>query len=287
MAQAAFHRLAVVGAGTMGLGIVEVLVASGFHVQLVDESKEVVSGAIDRLRNRLKIRVEKGKLTAEIAEAMLKRIYLIDTLEELAENDLVIEAVVEKLEVKQKIFTVLDDVTSVDTILATNTSSLSVTAIASVTKNPERVMGLHFFNPAPYMPLVEVIKGYKTDSKKVDVMIEWVRHLGKEPVKVMDSPGFLVNRIARPFHLEAYRLVQNRLASKEQIDRIMRDAGFKMGPFELQDLIGIDVNYAASTSVYNDFFQDSRYRPHPQQKMMVDSGLLGQKTKRGHYNYVE
>lgn len=283
----AFHRLAVIGAGTMGLGIVEVLVASGFHVQLAEESKEIGTAAVKRLQNRLNARVEKGKVTSEIVDAMLNRIQPVDTLEELNECDLIIEAVVEKSEVKEDIFNALDEITSPDAILASNTSSLSITSIASKTKYPERVVGLHFFNPAPYMPLVEVVQGLRTDPQKVEHMMDWVRHLGKEPVKVMDSPGFLVNRVARPFHLEAYRLIGNGVASKEQVDRIVHDAGFKMGPFELQDLIGIDVNYAASTSVYNDYFQEPRFRPHPLQKMMVDSGYWGQKTKRGHYEYVE
>lgn len=287
MMQTAFHRLAVIGAGTMGIGIVEVLVASGFHVQLADESKEAAKQALKGLQKRLSRRVEKGRLTTEIAEAMVNRIRLADQLQELAECDLVIEAVVEKSEVKAQLFATLDAMVSSETILASNTSSLSITAIASGTQHPERILGLHFFNPAPYMPLVEVIQGIQTDVKKVELMMEWVRHLGKEPVKVMDSPGFLVNRIARPFHLEAYRLVGSGLASKEQVDRIMRDAGFKMGAFELQDLIGIDVNYAASVSVYHEFFHEPRYRPHPQQKQMVDSGYLGQKTKKGHYEYVE
>lgn len=282
-----FHRPAVIGAGTMGIGIIEVLVTSGYHVRLVDISTENMEQGLNRFRKRLYSQVEKGRFTAEMLELLLSRVEPVYQLEDLAEVDLVIEAIAEDLDVKHQVFKKLDLITQTNAILATNTSSLSITSIASVTRNPERVIGLHFFNPAPRMPLVEVIQGLRTDPLVIESLVDWVRQIGKEPVKVMDSPGFLVNRIARPFHLEAYQLVGNGFVTKKQLDRIVREAGFKMGPFELQDLIGIDINLAATVTVYNDFFHEPRFRPHPQQKRLVESGALGLKTGKGHYENGE
>ncbi len=269
----------------MGLGIAEVLAAAGYQVQVAELSPEIFGRSMERMRKRLVRQAEKGRFTFEYVDMLIGRIQPVFQLEELEEADVIIEAAVEKLDVKKDIFARLDEITAPDAVLASNTSSLSITSIAAATRHPERVLGLHFFNPAPRMPLVEVVLGSESDPKLAEALFDWMKHLGKKPVKVMDSPGFLVNRVARPFHLEAYRIIGERLATKEQTDRILRDAGFKMGPFELQDLIGIDINFAASVSVYEGFFQEPRFRPHRLQKEMVERGALGRKTGKGHYNH--
>ncbi|MBA4493408.1 3-hydroxyacyl-CoA dehydrogenase NAD-binding domain-containing protein [Paenactinomyces guangxiensis] len=279
------HRPAVIGAGTMGMGIAEFLAAAGHQVQVYEISAQIFERALDSLRKRLRKQVEKGRFTTGFADALISRIHPVYELQKLHKADVIIEAAVERLEVKKEIFSQLDAVTSPKAVLASNTSSLSITSIASALQHPERVLGLHFFNPAQRMPLVEVVLGAETDPGLAQAMMDWMMHLGKIPVKVADSPGFLVNRVARPFHLEAYWMVSEGVASKEQVDRIMRSAGFKMGPFELQDLIGIDINYAASVSVYEGFFHEPRFRPHPRQQTMVERGALGRKVGKGHYNY--
>lgn len=275
----------MVGAGTMGNGIAEVLATAGKRVVLIDVSPAALERGMQAIRDRLRRRVQKQRMTAEEMKQALDRIESAGDLSTVAEAQLVIEAVVERLDVKKTLFSQLDEITDLEAILATNTSSLSVTAIASATKHPERVIGLHFFNPAPVMPLVEVIHGPLSEGEVVDQAVAFVKEIGKDPVKVTDTPGFLVNRVARPFHSEAYRLVGDHVATKEQVDRILRAAGFPMGPFELQDLIGMDINYAASCSVYEGYFHDPRFRPHPHQRQLVESGALGKKAGRGHYRY--
>ncbi|MFD1396379.1 3-hydroxyacyl-CoA dehydrogenase NAD-binding domain-containing protein [Kroppenstedtia eburnea] len=276
---------AVLGAGTMGAGIAQVLASAGYPVHLWDIGEQPLARGVDGILKRLNRQVEKGRLSQEEADGTFARVRTTSRLEELASADWVIEAVVERLQVKRELFTRLEAVTGEEAVLATNTSSLSVTSIASALRRPERMLGLHFFNPAPAMPLVEVVKGMRTAPEAVEGALRFVRSLGKHPVRVKDTPGFLVNRVARPFHLEAYRMVGDGVAEKEQLDRILRSAGFKMGPFELQDLIGIDINYAASVSVYEGFFHEPRHRPHPEQRMMMESGSLGRKVGRGHYTY--
>lgn len=269
----------------MGNGIAEVLATAGKRVVLIDVSPAALERGMQAIRDRLRRRVQKQRMTAEEMKQALDRIESAGDLSTVAEAQLVIEAVVERLDVKKTLFSQLDEITDLEAILATNTSSLSVTAIASATKHPERVIGLHFFNPAPVMPLVEVIHGPLSEGEVVDQAVAFVKEIGKDPVKVTDTPGFLVNRVARPFHSEAYRLVGDHVATKEQVDRILRAAGFPMGPFELQDLIGMDINYAASCSVYEGYFHDPRFRPHPHQRQLVESGALGKKAGRGHYRY--
>lgn len=284
--QLRFKKVGVIGSGTMGIGIAEFFARKHIPVLLYDISIEFLERAIEGLKGRLQREVNKGRLDESQLEHVLKNICPVASLDALAETDLVIEAAVELLEVKQELFAQLDRITFPDTILASNTSSLSISTIAAATKRPHRVIGLHFFNPAPRMPLVEVIAGMESDRDGMNAVMEWMRSLGKEAVLVKDSPGFLVNRVARPFHLEAYRVLSDEGVDKQQVDRIMQAAGFKMGPFQLQDLIGIDINYLASKAVFEAYHGEPRFRPHAHQRAMVECGFLGRKTGKGHYEYA-
>ncbi|MDR6226763.1 3-hydroxyacyl-CoA dehydrogenase family protein [Desmospora profundinema] len=279
------ERAAVLGAGTMGAGIAQFLAAKGVEVTLRDIDEEPLEKGLDVIRRQLQRQVDRGRMASSDVDTILSRIHPATDLDCLAPVEWVIEAVVERLSVKQALFQDVEQVVGREAVLATNTSSLSVTAIASVLQNPERFLGLHFFNPAPVMPLVEVVSGERTDPAAANRAVEWLRRLGKTPIQVADTPGFLVNRVARPFHTEPYRLVSTGVADKAQVDRILRSAGFPMGPFELQDLIGIDINLAASEAVYEGFYHDPRFRPHPGQRKMVESGSLGRKVKRGHFTH--
>lgn len=279
-------HLGVVGAGTMGSGIAQVAALSQFDVVLYDINDTILRQALERIKTDLKKGVEKGKLTQEQTTAAFSRIHPRTHLTDLSHSDIVIEAVIEDLRIKKDLYRHLEADTKPNTILASNTSSLSITAIASALQRPERVIGMHFFNPAHIMKLVEVILGEQTSQEIVQRTIELAKELGKTPVVAKDSPGFVVNRVARPFYGEALRLLGENVASVEEIDRIVKLAGgFAMGPFELMDLIGLDINLSVTQSVYDQYFGEPRYRPHPIQKRMVESGMLGKKTGRGFYNY--
>ncbi len=277
----------VVGAGTMGAGIAQVAAWSGHRVVLYDVAPDVVARGTAGIARLLRRGAEKGRHTAVEAEAAIARIAGTVDLADFGSCGIVIEAAPERLDLKRDLFARLEAVVHDEAILATNTSTLSVAAIAGGLARPERLCGLHFFNPAPLMPLVEVIRGPRTDPAVAATVAGLARMWGKSPVEVEDRPGFIVNRVARPFYGEALRLLGEGVADVATLDRLARDAGFPMGPFELMDLIGIDVNYAAACSVYEGFFLDPRFRPHPIQRAMVESGRLGRKTGRGYYAYPE
>ncbi len=280
-------KIGVLGGGAMGAGIAQVAAQAGHQVVLVDIQEEQLSKAMDNLKNGLNKLVEKGKFTLEQSHQIVESIQTSTSTNAFAGCGLIIEAIVEKLEVKQSVFQQLDALLDESVILATNTSSLSVTAIASVCQHPERVIGLHFFNPATIMPLVEIIPAIQTaenlPQQLKDMMISWK----KVPVVAKDWPGFIVNRVARPYYSEALRIYDEGLASQPEIDAAMRQAGFKMGPFELMDLIGHDVNYTVTESVFASFYFDPRFKPSITQKKLLEARWLGRKTGRGFYTYPD
>lgn len=278
--------IGIIGAGTMGAGIAHVAAVSGFSVLLYDISEESLNKGRSRIANDLNKGVEKGKVTEQQAAEALQRISLHSSLEVFSQADIVIEAAIEQLGIKQDIFSKLGDICTPAAVLASNTSSFSITALGSSVRNPDRVVGMHFFNPVHVMKLVEIIRGRHTSEGTVKRTVELATALGKVPVITKDTPGFIVNRIARPFYGEALRLLGEGVASVEDIDTIVRlEGGFRMGPFELMDLIGIDVNFAVTQSMYEQTFGEARYRPHVIQKTMVEAKLLGRKTRRGFYDY--
>lgn len=277
--------LAIVGGGTMGAGIAEVAVTHGLEVAIYDAVPGALERAVAQVRARLARGVERGRLTAEEAGAARARLQGTATLEELAPAPFVIEAIPEDLELKRALFRTLEDIVDEAAILASNTSCLSITAIAATLARPERVAGMHFFNPAPALPLVEVIAGHRTGQETTQAVLALARQLGKTPVPAQDTPGFIVNRVARPFYGEALRMLAEGVPVAS-VDRIMREVGgLKMGPFELMDLVGLDVNFAVTRAMYEAFYGEPRYRPHPIQERMVDAGLLGRKSGRGFYAY--
>ena len=277
--------IAVVGAGTMGRGIATAAALSGYSVVLYDIADRLLEDAIASIHHVLETGVNRGKIN-EVAASQAKRAITTSTMIEVAANvDLVIEAAPERLHLKQELFAKLGSLAPRNTILASNTSSLSINALAGSTNRPDQFVGLHFFNPAHIMALVEVIRGDDTSLATMAAVDQFVKTLGKTAVHCKDTPAFIVNRVARPFYGEALRLLGESVADVPTIDRLVRSLGFRMGPFELIDLVGSDVNLQVTTSVYNQFWQDPKYRPHPIQTRMVSSGRLGRKSGRGFYDY--
>ena len=278
----------VIGAGTMGAGIAQLAVQAGHPVAVYDAVEGAAARAVEGIGKRLDALAAKGRIAAEEAHAAKDRLTAVETLDALAEARLVVEAVIEDLGVKQKLFAELESLVGEDCLLATNTSSLSISAIAGALADPARLVGMHFFNPAPLMPLVEVIDGLATDPEVSAAVADLARAWGKTTVRCRSTPGFIVNRVARPFYAEALRAFEEQAADFATIDAVLRESGgFKMGPFELMDLIGLDVNLAVSTSVWEATGYDPRYTPAWTQKEHVAAKRLGRKSGRGFYDYAE
>lgn len=278
-------QVAVIGSGTMGAGIAQAAALAGYGVRLYDVTEEIVAAAYQAISLSIDQGVKRGKTTPEAAAQAKAAITLTHSLTQAAAADLIIEAAPERMDLKRDIFGVLDAAAPPHTLLASNTSSLSISAMAGATQRPDKVLGLHFFNPAHIMKLVEIIRGDDTSAETLALGEQFVASLGKTAVHCVDSPAFIVNRVARPFYGEAFRLLGEQVADVPTIDKLMKSIGFKMGPFELVDLIGCDVNFAVTQSVYEAYFHDPKYRPHPIQRRMVESGKLGRKSGRGFYAY--
>ncbi len=274
----------VIGAGTMGLGIAQVAAMAGYKTILFDVNHHAVTDAFKIIASNLTKGIEKGKLDEETKQKALGNLTTVESLDEL-KADLIIEAIVEKLEVKQQVFAQLEKVNSEHTILATNTSSIPVTQIAALLKRPQQVIGLHFFNPAHIMKLVEVISGASTSKSVVKQVTAFAKNIGKIAVMAADSPGFIVNRVARHFYVEGLKTLEEGVSNVEGIDKLMEASGFKMGPFKLMDLIGVDTNFSVTTSMFNAFHQDPKFRPNRIQQQKVDAGHWGRKSGKGFYEY--
>ena len=281
-------HLGIVGAGTMGSGIAQLAALSQIDVQLYDINETILRRSIERIKADLRKMINLGKLPHEEFNAILDRIRTRTSLPDLGHCDCIIESIIEDIRVKKDLFKHLDVNTKSTAVLASTTSSLSITSIAALTRNPERVIGMHFFHPVNTVSLVEVVKGYKTNTETLERAIEWAKLLGKNPIIVKDTPGFIANRISLPMFSEALRLLGENVAYAEQIDNIVKKiGGFSAGPFETLDQMGIDSALAETESLYDQSYGEPRLRPHPILKQMAESGLLGKKSAKGFYNYEE
>lgn len=279
------NTIVVCGAGTMGSGIAQAAAQSGFYTLLYDVNEEVLEKARSSIQKNLEMITGKGKISVDEKNKILQRLSFTDDIQNCL-GDVIIEAIIEKTEIKIALFNQLAEINHGETIFATNTSSLSVNAIAEKVINPQRVIGMHFFNPATIMKLVEVVLTPHTDEQTRETIIRLAKEMGKQAVICQDSPGFIVNRVARPFYIESLRLAEEHTIAFDLADRLLESAGFKMGPFKLMDLIGNDINYAVSCSVYEQLNHPERLRPSDIQKKNVDEGKLGKKTGQGYYSYT-
>ncbi len=281
-------EIGIIGSGAMGSGIAQVAATSGHKVFVFDTKAEVLEKAKTNLLNTLAKLVEKQKISQEESNAIFGNIQFVSDKAAFKNCSLIIEAIIENLDVKKSVFKELESIVSENCILASNTSSLSITSIASACKLPQRVIGIHFFNPAPLMPLVEIIPGIATDNKLGEICKQLITSWKKVPVICKDTPGFIVNRIARPYYGEAMRMYEEGIADIATIDWAMKTiGGFKMGPFELTDMIGHDVNYTVTETVWKEFYFDPRFKPSISQKRLVEAGFFGKKAGRGFYDYSE
>tara|TARA_B100000427_G_C15466620_1_gene576541 strand:- start:194 stop:1345 length:1152 start_codon:yes stop_codon:yes gene_type:complete len=279
-------KVSVIGAGTMGSGIAQIAATQGHEVCLYDNFDGAIDNATKKLHKILNRLVEKERLSKEEKENIISRIKFTKDIKEIKNSGLIIEAIIENLEVKRKIFGEIDKLVNEDCILASNTSSLSIASIAAACKKAERVIGIHFFNPAPLMPLVEIIPAVQTSDKTLKNTKNIIDKWGKTTVIAKDTPGFIVNRVARPFYGEAIRIYEEGIANFSTIDWSLKEiGGFRMGPFELMDYIGNDINYTVTETVFSAFYYDPRYKPSFTQRRMMEAGYLGRKSNRGYYDY--
>jgi len=276
--------VAIIGSGVMGSGIALCSAQSGYQTLVYDINSEALNRAENYIIQLIDTSISKGKSTVEQKEITLSKLKFTSLFEDL-KADLILEAILEKLSLKQELFQKLEAQNSTDSIFATNTSSIPITQIASVLKHPERLVGVHFFNPAHLMKLVEIIKGAATSDSIATIAFDWAISLGKTAVYAQDSPGFIVNRVARHYYVEALKALEEGVADFETIDRLMESTGFKMGPFRLMDLIGVETNYSVTSSMFEQFQFDPKFRPSRIQKQKVDAGFHGRKTKKGFYKY--
>lgn len=282
------QTIGVVGAGAMGRGIAQIAAQAGLRVRLYDTSADAIAAARESLRQTWEKLAQKGKLTAADAQAALERVESATALTDMANCQLVVEAIVERLDVKRDLFAALEGVVSDDCILASNTSSLSITAIASACKRPQRVAGYHFFNPVALMKVVEVIDGLRSAPEVGDALADLARRMGHTPVRAKDMPGFIVNHAGRGMNTEGLRVAQEAVATFAQVDAVMREqAGFRMGPFELLDLTALDVSHPVMESIYRQFFDEPRFRPSPITTVRLAGGLIGRKAGEGFYVYAD
>lgn len=278
------NTICVIGAGTMGSGIAQTAAQSGFNTLLFDINTNVLEKAKASIQKSLQYLLDKGKISAEEKETIDQRIKFVTEIKDCV-ADVIIEAIIEKAETKVSIFNKLAAINNAEVIFATNTSSLSVSEIQAGVQQPQRVAGMHFFNPAQVMKLVEVVKGDQTADNVAQTVYDLCLQMKKTPVMCKDAPGFIVNRVARHYYLEGMKLVETGVATVEHVDEVLEASGFKMGPFKLMDLIGNDINLAVSQSLYDACNQAERFKPSDLQKEKVAKGELGRKTKKGFYNY--
>ena len=279
-------KISLIGAGTMGTGIAQIAATNGHKVCLYDSFKDSIKNAKDKLENILNRLVEKERISSKEKVEVINRINFSKNLEDIKGSALVIEAIIENLKIKQNVFTDIEDIVDKKCIIASNTSSLSIASIAGACTHADRVVGIHFFNPAPLMPLVEIIPAVQTSSETLTTAKSIIDSWGKESVITKDTPGFIVNRVARPFYGESLKIYEEGIADFATIDWALKEiGGFRMGPFELMDYIGNDINYTVTETVFTSFYFDSRYKPSFTQKRMMEAGFLGRKSGRGYYDY--